>query len=227
VRELTEGIEGTPVLAGIIGEIGTSAAVHPVEEKVLGAAARAQEATGAAITLHLHPYARRGHDVLAVLESEGADPARVVMGHLDNDLAQPGVRLEEAVAYHASLADRGCFIQYDCVGNDSYYPPSAYSEAFWLPSDRERVEAILRLFDRGYERRLLLSHDICKKSQLTCYGGVGYAHVLRQFVEQLRNAGLDQEALDLLLVENPRRMLAGDGAAAARAPAASEREGVR
>src|SRR5690606_1594309 len=55
-REILEGIGTSGVKAGNIGEIGLSGMpdtpFHPHEEKVLRAAARAQKATGASLTIH-------------------------------------------------------------------------------------------------------------------------------------------------------------------------------
>ena len=57
VRDLTEGIDGTGVRAGIIGEIGVeSDYITGVEERVLRAAARAHKRTGAAISTHAVGY---------------------------------------------------------------------------------------------------------------------------------------------------------------------------
>jgi phosphotriesterase-related protein len=132
-----------------------------------------------------------------------------VLGHLDNDLGGNGAGLEPDVDYHRSLADRGCFIQYDTCGNSSYFPASFYNSAYWLPSDRERVAALVQLLEGGYGDRILLSHDVCKKTQLRRYGGLGYGYILREFSWHLREAGVEQRAIDAMLVDNPRRMLAG------------------
>ena len=54
VRELTEGIDGTDIRAGIIGEIGAEHPtwILPQEERVLRAAARAQKRTGVTLATH-------------------------------------------------------------------------------------------------------------------------------------------------------------------------------
>ena len=57
MRDLTEGIDGTDVRAGIIGEIGTDDKyIKPAEERVFRAAARAHKRTGAAVTTHAMGY---------------------------------------------------------------------------------------------------------------------------------------------------------------------------
>ena len=208
IEELTEGIGATGVRAGVIGEIGTSAPLHPREDKVLRAAARAQQATGYPISVHVAPSARRGHDVLDILEREGTDLGRVVMGHLDLTLGHIDAEFEEIVGYHSSLAERGCYIQYDTCGVELYVPSGGLGPPFWLPSDLTRLRAIARLLEIGHGDRLLLSQDVCTKKDLVRYGGFGYGHILRHFVYNLEDVGVTRAEIDRMLIDNPKRMLA-------------------
>ena len=208
ITDLTDGIDGTGVRAGVIGEIGTSDPLHPREQKVLRAAAQAQHSTGYAITVHVAPAARKGHEVLDVLESEGTDLQRVVMGHLDLNLGHLDAEFDEIVAYHSSLADRGCFIQYDTCGVELYVPSGGLGPSFWLPSDLTRLRAITRLLEADHGDRLLLSQDVCTKKDLVRYGGFGYGHILRNFVHNLQEVGVARSEIDQILVDNPKRMLA-------------------
>jgi phosphotriesterase-related protein len=210
IGELTDGIGTTGVRPGVIGEIGTSDPVHPREEKVLRAAVRAQQATGIAITVHLDAWSRNGNEVLRILEDEGAQLDHVVLGHLDATLGHLDIGFPEAIEYHRALAERGCFIQYDQCGTEIYLPfvsDRSDRAACWLPSDRERAEGVARLFEAGYGKQILISHDVCQKMDLTRYGGFGYGHILRTFVQNLRDYGLGSSEIDQILVENPRRML--------------------
>ena len=52
VEEITQGMKGTSVKAGIIGEIGCSWPLHPDERKVVAASAIASRQTGAVISIH-------------------------------------------------------------------------------------------------------------------------------------------------------------------------------
>ena len=89
VREIVEGINDTGVKAGIIGEIPAEHLVFDPKDsnevKVLRAAARASQLTGAAITLH-SSFSNLGHirRSVDILEEEGADLSRVVVGHIAN-----------------------------------------------------------------------------------------------------------------------------------------------
>ena len=83
VREAAEGIDGTCVRPGVIGEIGAAKTwISAQEERVHRAAARAQVQTGLALTTHalLSPV---GLDQLRLFDAEGADLNRVIVGHCD------------------------------------------------------------------------------------------------------------------------------------------------
>jgi phosphotriesterase-related protein len=207
IFELTEGIADTGVRAGIIGEIGTSDPIHPQEAKMLKAAARAQQKTGAAVTVHCNLGTRTGAEVLRLLDAGGADLSRVVLGHVDFALGHLDMSFEGAVRYHKQLASSGCFIEYDTVGADGYFRGTGTERPFWAPSDRQRAEAIARLLDAGLGDQILISHDICLKHYLLHYGGFGYGHILREFTHNLEDAGLGEADVHRLLVENPARML--------------------
>jgi len=79
-------------------------------------------------------------------------------------------------------------------------------------SEREtqnQVDYVLNLRRAGYLEKILLSHDICFRPLLGTYGGCGYAHVLTVFSNRLREAGLQDDELEQILVDNPRRALTG------------------
>lgn len=207
VGELTDGIGDSGVRPGIIGEIGASAQLHPTEAKVLRAAARAHVDTGVAITVHLSPNSDNAHEVLDLLEAEGADLRRVVADHLDINLTRFRGDLTAALDYQRSIAARGCFLEYDTCGNASYSPSAIGDPPFWFASDQERAIAIAQLCEDGYADRILLSQDVCHKTDLRRFGGVGYGHVMRTFRTHLRESGVPDAAIDGFLVDNPRRLL--------------------
>jgi phosphotriesterase-related protein len=195
VRDLAEGEGG--VKAGYIGEIGVSRAFTAAEEKVLRAAARAQSATGVALSVHLPGWERYGHRVLDIVAEEGGDLSRTILDHMN-----PSGR---DLDYQTSLADRGAYLEYDMIGMDFYFA----TEDAQCPCDEENARAIARLVERGYAERVLLSHDVFLKMMLTHYGGNGYAYISRHFVPRLRRQGVTQTAIDTVLVTNPARVFGG------------------
>ena len=109
LAEIRNGIDGTDVRAGVIGEIGTSGDIHPDERKTLVAAAQAHVETGLAISVHCAiPYEKVALDVVRILEKAGADPARVVLGHMSHTIAD--------LDYHRAAADSGAVLEYDRFG---------------------------------------------------------------------------------------------------------------
>ena len=187
VGEIRDGIAGTEVKVGIIGEIGTSyGQILKEEEKVFRAAARAHLETGVPISTHA-TLGTMGREQVELFKQEGVDLGHVVIGHLD---------LVPDTAYHVELARRGVFLGFDTIGKEEYLP------------DATRAELIQRLILEGFEDHIVLACDIALRSQLRSYGGYGYAYLLASFVPRLEELGIDPATIHKLLVENPRRLLA-------------------
>lgn len=180
--------------AGLIGEIGVSKDFTPGERKSLKGAARASRLTGVPLSIHLPGWERLAHEVLDIVEAEGADLRHTVLCHMNPSF--------DDVAYQKSLADRGAFLEYDMIGMDYFYADQQAQS----PSDDDNARAIVRLIEAGYGPSLLLSQDVFLKMMLTRYGGNGYGHILRHFVPRLVRHGLDRPTIDQLLTINPRRV---------------------
>jgi phosphotriesterase-related protein len=190
VRDIETGVGETGIRAGIIGEIGTDKPwLSAQEERVHRAAARAARRTGAAISTHAAQSAV-GLDQLDVFESEGADLARVVIGHSDSN-PDP--------AYHLAIAERGATVEFDFIGM-SFTPLERFGE------DR-LVENLCSLLAAGHVERVMLSQDVCHDSQLKRYGGNGYTYLAEAFLPRLRAAGVSDAEIETMTVANPRRLL--------------------
>ncbi len=190
VRDATDGVDASGIRAGIIGEIGTDKPwLSAQEERVHRAAARAAKRTGLAITTHA-VQSSVGLDQLTVFESEGADLTRVVIGHADS-YPDP--------EYHRAIVERGASVEFDFLGM-SFTPLERHGEP-------RIVEAICDLLARGHVERILLSQDVCHDSQLTRYGGNGYTYLADSFLPSLRAAGVSDDEIRTITVDNPRRLL--------------------
>jgi len=188
VHDLEVGIGGTDVRAGIIGEIGCDRVITSHEERSFRAAARAHLRTGVTISTHAARWPV-GLDQLDILEQEGVDPRRVIVGHSD---------MFQTTDYQAALARRGAWVQFDCVDMQSDYDVA------------REIGYIENAAREGYLDRILLSQDICQRSQFKVYGGIGYDVMFTRFFPLLRKAGISEEQIRLMTVENPRRALTGD-----------------
>jgi phosphotriesterase-related protein len=187
VRDLTEGLDGTDIRAGVI-KVGSSLdRVTGAERRVIRAAAAAQRETGAPITTHT-TAGTVALEQVRVLQAAGADLSRVCIGHLDRRLVWDE---------HLALARSGVFLGYDCIGKEQYQP------------DAERVRFILRLAEGGHARQVLLAGDMARRRYLRAWGGgPGYRFILREFLPRLRAAGLGHEDARALVLANQARFLA-------------------
>jgi phosphotriesterase-related protein len=196
VRDVVEGADGTDIRAGIVGEVGCSSPMQPNEAKSLRASARAQRRTGVPISIHPGRDAESPFEILDILEKAGADPTRVVMGHMERGGLDRG-RLVE-------LARRGCYLEYDWFGEVRPTWPFGRVD---VPSDGERIKTIAFLIAEGFVDRVLVSHDVCFKTRLASYGGPGYAHIVKYVWHWMKALGLTSEQIDTIMVKNPKRVL--------------------
>jgi phosphotriesterase-related protein len=67
---------------------------------------------------------------------------------------------------------------------------------------------VLALIEAGYLDRVLLASDFAAARDITRNGGAGYAKTITQFVPMLREAGVGDDAIHTMTVENPLRFLA-------------------
>lgn len=199
VRDITIGVGDSGICAGIIGEIGGSWPLQDNERKVMRAAAHAQQLTGASINIHPGRKTEAPLEIVEILDDAGADLSRVIMSHIDARIRDHSRRCK--------LAKTGCSIEYDLWGWEGHFPSYWTADLLDLPNDTQRVYEIRQLIDEGYLNQILISHDICVKSRRVCYGGWGYAHISNYVVPMMLKRGLTQAQINIIMVENPKRML--------------------
>lgn len=201
IRELTMGIDGTNIKAGVIGEIGTSDSIRPIEEKSLRAAGLAYQRTKLPIYVHLYPWGEEGLKALDILEEYGVRPADVCVCHLD---------VSFNYKYIVSVLKRGAYVEFDNFGKE--FDIQAEGDGFAggdFAKDGQRVEVIKSLIADGFSSQLLLANDICLKGLLHSYGGWGYDHIITNIAPMMKAKGIEQEAIDEIIRLNPIRFLSG------------------
>ena len=188
ITDIRDGIDGTGVRAGAIGEMGTETpGMSPLEQKAFRAAGIAQRETGVPLITHT----AEGLDALRQLEfltGMGVRPERILIGHVD---------CMDDVEMHSEIAAAGAFVGYDRVGLTQFQPDSL------------RVRLISEMLDRGYGSQLIIATDLATQKDMRNYGRPGYSYLIGEFLPRLREAGLDESTIQMLTVENPRRLLCG------------------
>lgn len=180
VREMTEGMDGTDLLAAWIKISAGDDGITVLEERILRAAARAAQRTGAIIGSHTI----RGRVVmeqLDIIEAEGYRANRFISIHTQ---AEPDFGLNLAVAA------RGAWIEYDNIGNTE---------------DGPMADMIIKVLGAGYGTQLLLSHDRGWYDPAQAGGGVPkpFTHLSDVMLPMLRQRGVDDATVRQLTVTNP------------------------
>ena len=148
------------------------------------------------MNVHIDIFGREATHAMSILRDEGADLHRVATSHWDHhDLDLDDQR---------AVLSTGAIVEYDGFGREAYLDDIGHHWA----RDTERVNGIAQLAAEGYLNQLLISSDICLKTDLRTYGGFGYDHILVSIVPMLKAAGLSQDDLEQLLVRNPSHLLA-------------------
>jgi phosphotriesterase-related protein len=129
VRDLTVGMDGTNVRAGVV-KVG--ATLDPVNE------------TGAPITTHTTAGTAAIEQVRA-LQAAGADLSHVCVGHLDRRLVWED---------HLALAGTGVFLGYDCVGKERYQPDAERIRFIVRLAEADRARQVLLAGDMARRRYL-------------------------------------------------------------------------
>jgi phosphotriesterase-related protein len=184
---------------GAFGEIGQQGGELTADErKVFTAVGMAHLRTGLPIFTHnaylgtipVNPPVP--HDAalrqLDVLEAAGVDPRKIAIGHVCC-LDEPKAEIAREVAR------RGAFVGFDRV-------------TIQILPDSKRVSMVLALLEAGYAANVLLSSDFSQERSLKKNGGAGLAQTVTVFGKMLLDAGVKQETLHAILVDNPRRFLA-------------------
>ncbi len=204
VRDVTAGVGDTGIRAGIIGEVGVNGGpITANEEKSVRAAARASRVTGAAISLHRGGVGDERRRTLDLIEEEGADLGRVILGHSDEIAEDMDLMME--------LLGRGPYVQFDLIGREqaiTSIDAIGPEVGIGLSVTARDALAVARLIEAGYEERILLSQDVCWKSHLKRYGGFGYSYILERFLPHLRNIGVSESHIEKIMATNPSRALA-------------------
>jgi phosphotriesterase-related protein len=94
-----------------------------------------------------------------------------------------GNLVDANVYVHKTLCRRGAFVGFDRQGGNN---------------DTQQVPMVMALIDAGFADHLMFSSDASS----------GYAKTLTVFVPKLKAAGVSEEVLQRIMVDNPRRFLA-------------------
>lgn len=190
-KEITEGVEGTGIKAGIIKVASSDPHITEYERTVFRAGVRASKDTGLPITTHCEGSSV-GPEQMDYFLSLGTNPKKIVIGHQNNSTN---------LNYFLDQLERHDFyLGFDRTGF----------------GDPKGEECIIELIKRGYADRIMLSHDYVatwlgrpfkwKNERLEKDYYPTYIH--KKFIPKMKAAGITDSQIHTILVDNPRRLFA-------------------
>ena len=193
--DIVAGIAGTGIRAAALKVVTDTPGFTPDVARVWRAAALVQRETGVPVFTHSHAPTRGGLEQQRVLGELGVPLDRVVIGHAGDS---------PDLDYLRELAAGGSYLGFDRFGMEHVAP------------DAQRIDTLLALLEEGLAHRIVLSHDAAFFSRVTPPSWRArvtprwHMHTLFDDVlPRLRAAGVDDDQITTMLVDNPRAILAG------------------
>lgn len=186
IHEIVDGFDGIHDKANMIGEIGTSNNTWmDSERRLFDAAICAHKATGKPIYTHT-TLATLAFEQADYLVRNGVNPKKIVIGHVDLSKDKEAIQ---------AVLKTGVFVGFDTIGKLNYC------------SDDTRIAYLMDFEQAGLCDQIVLSLDLTRKSHLTYRGGIGYGYLFETFLPAARAAGLQEETIDVMLRQNPQRII--------------------
>lgn len=197
MAEITEGIAGTGIKAGVIKLASSKDVITDYEAMFFRAGARAQRETGVPIITHTQE-GTMGPEQAELLVAEGANPRRCQIGHMDGNTE---------VAYQLTTLAHGVQIAFDRFGVQGIVG---------APMDEARTAMLIGLLGMGYTDRILLSHDkvnlwlgrplVFPQAVEQLLANWHTTHLFDNIVPQLEKSGVTGEQIDRIFFENPKNL---------------------
>ncbi len=200
VREIMVGIRDTGIKAGVIKVGSSSGEITDYEKTVFRAAALAQKETGVPMITHTQEGSM-GPEQVRLLVEAGADPQKIQVGHMSDNLN---------LDYQRDVFDQGVFVSWDRM---------ELQGLFGCPMDDERFPVMAELIKQGYGNRLMISHD----SYLYVLGRPleipeefqplladwHPTHLFQKIIPNFKKLGITEEQITTIIEDNPRKLFSG------------------
>ena len=201
--KIATGQEGVHPKPSPLGANGRH--VSPAEDRLIRAAGRAQKRLGVCINTHTDPQdylvTNPGLEQLDIIEEEGGDPGKVIIGHA---FIEP-----QSVEQIVEICKRGASVQVDHMGI-----PWRHDNTEAL--DESMANLMCEVADRGYLPQMTITYDrwffnprgpATEDNPQLLNEKVGLGYLFESFAPRLEKKGFRAADLETMLVDNPRRIL--------------------
>lgn len=196
LREIEDGVGEQKIRCGAIKCATGKYGFTENNRKLFRACGRAQRETGLPVITHCRPAGtRQGLFQQDILEAQGADLKKVVIGHF---------RVGDNLDYAENVMRRGSYIAIDQMNFNAHQLS-------------HNLEVIPELIRRGYAGRLILSHDavICynhtrwsdwNHREYINYAPDSLSYIIREVIPALLERGVTKEQIHTIFVDNPQKI---------------------
>ncbi len=200
LKEIHDGIRNTGIKAGVL-KVGTSKGIITDYEKMmLQTAARVQKETGVPIITHTQE-GTMGPDQARLLIDAGADPNRIQVGHMSDNID---------IDYQEETLKQGVFVSWDRMGLQGLVG---------CPMDEQRYPVMIELIKKGYADKLMISHDFIitwlgrplniPEEALPLIANWHPTHLFKNIIPALKKGGVTDAQIKQIIEDNPRRLFEG------------------
>jgi phosphotriesterase-related protein len=187
LKDINEGMDRTEAKAGLIKVVTSGPKIKDREKKLFEAAAIAHFESGAPIISHCE----HGTGAIEQLELFGEFKIslnRVILSHTDK---------EADLGYHHEILSSGVNVEYD----------QSLRQANDLKASSAQLTAAM--VGAGFVNQIMMGTDGARKSLWRTLGGTpGLAYLFSGWSKRLIDAGLNEDNLQQIFINNPARALA-------------------
>lgn len=194
--EFTKGIGNSGIKPGIIKLGSGKNQISEYEQCFFKAAAKVSVEEKISIITHTQE-GTQGPEQADLLLSEGVDPSRIMIGHSD---------CSTDMDYLLRILEKGVYLGLDRWGLQG---------AYGAPLDNRRIAILLGLIGVGYAKRIMLSQDkvnfwLGRPVHLGAVEDTWHStHFVDKIIPILKEAGVTDEVLNTMLIDNPQRFFSG------------------
>ncbi len=198
-KEVHDGIGTTGVKPGVFKLASSKGVISEYEQMFFKAAAKVSKEDGIPILTHTEE-GTMGSEQADLLIAEGADPKRIMIGHIGGSTD---------IEYLMSILEKGVYIGFDRFGIEGIVG---------TPPDSRREACLIGLIGLGYVSQIMLSHDWVNfwlarpgvpeivSMVMPNYNPI---HIFEDVLPVLKKAGITEEQIATMMIENTSRFFQG------------------
>ena len=197
MKEITVGIHNTDIKAGVIKVGSSKGTITDYEKMMFAAAARVQQETGVPIITHTQE-GTMGPEQAEFLISQGADPAKIQIGHMSDNMD---------IDYQMRTLEKGVYISFDRMGLQGLVG---------CPMDEERYAVMIDLIAKDFTDKLMISHDVIlnwlgrplnlPEEALPLIANWHPSHLFNNIIPALKKGGVTDEQIETIIKNNPKNL---------------------